>query len=181
MHFVLRVVPLALGALSAAAILRAQPIELPPIFAPKPSPPRPEVTPAQPAPVAGISGRMRAQVAERILSEAKNFDVPAPAPPPAPTEAPGAVNADGALLMRRFVVRSLAPPRDAVEPPPLPLLRFEKVGRVDRRVKPGYSATLARFWNEAGALNFNVVNGAGQGLDHARDFMRAEIEISIRW
>jgi len=180
MHAVMRALPFALGILFTAVALRAQPGERPPIFAPKPTVTQPEVTPARPAPAAGVSERMRAQILERILTEAKTLDAPV-APAVATTETPAAVNADGALVMRRFVVRSLAPPRDAVEPPPLPLMRFEKVDRVDRRVKPGYAAALARFWNGAGALNFNVVNGAGQGLDHARDFTRAEIELSIRW
>ncbi len=177
---VLRAPLLALGFLSAVLAIRAQPVELPPIFAPKPVVPPVGVGPVRPAPKAEGSERMRAQVAERLLAEAKAFDAPAPATgPDAGAEISNRVNADGALEMRRFVVRSLGPPREEVEPPPLPpLLRFWEVERAERRVKPGYSMALARFFG--GELRLSVVNGAGLGLDHGRDFTRAEIGFSIR-
>lgn len=174
MYRALRVLPLALGPLAAFTAILAQPAELPPIFAPRVEARR---SPAAPHPVAtsGLSDRMRAAITERVLVGAKAFEPPvsAEAAPESPTP-----TADGALLMRRFVVRSVAPRREEVEPAAVPTWEFGPVDRIDRRVN-GYSATLFQL---SGGLffNLNVVNGAGRGIDHGRDFTRVEFEFSLK-
>ncbi len=180
MHAALRALLLALGPLLAASSVRAQPAELPPIFAPRP------VAPAIAAPVVrpavsgnGMSERMRALVTERILAGEKTFEAPVSAETAA-SAVTTETTSSGALLMRRFVVRSIAPSTDEVRPPDLPLYHFAPAGRVDRRTK-GYTATLLRFFGDRGSVNLSVVNGAGNGIDHNIDFTRAEIGVSLRW
>ena len=182
MHAVSRLLPLVFGAvLAVAPSLRAQSAELPPIFAPRP------VAPVVAAPIVrraasgdGMSERMRALVTERILAEEKTFEAPVSAEIAA-SAVTTETTAGGALLMRRFVVRSVAPSTDEVRPPDLPLYHFSLADRVDRRVKPGYTATLLRFFGDRGSVNLSIVNGAGNGIDHNIDFTRAEIGVSLRW
>ena len=181
MHAVLRAFLLAFGASRIAAPLPAQPPELPPIFAPKPrGAANDTLVVRRPAPSGAISERMRAQLT--ALARAKAAEAAAA---PTPSNAVDAqrleVTADGALLMQRFVVKSVGPSPEEVRPPDLPLYHFAPSSRVDRRVKAGYSATLLRFLGDAGSVNFSVVNGAGQGVDHSIDFTRVELGVSFRW
>jgi hypothetical protein len=179
MHAVLRVVPLAVGSLSATLILCAQPVDPPPIFATKPIPvpstasaPRPTVARS------GLSERMREHLTQRILRDAQVFEAPTG---PTSNAAPAPTfTADGALLMPRFVVKSRAPGTDEVEPPAVPLMQFGPAIRGDRRVK-GFSATLWRMFDGQGAINLNILKGAGSGVDSSRELTRIEIEFSYHW
>lgn len=176
----LRALPFVLCLMLAVPTLRAQAAELPAIFAPQTV--TPEVAlpaPSRPRVGSSMSDRMRLQMSERILADVRALEIPAS--PTSTASAAPVVTADGALLMKRFVVRSLAPRPDEVEPPAAPLLRFAPIGRLERQVKAGYSAALLRFFDGRGSLNLNVVNGAGKGMDHNNDFTRAEIELSIKW
>ncbi|MSU49369.1 MAG: hypothetical protein EXS37_09840 [Opitutus sp.] len=169
---------MALGLLAALPTLSAQAEELPPIFVPRPRVTENEVPLSRrTAAGAGVSDRMRTQMTARILEGVKAFEPP--------EVVSGAVarttfTAEGALLMQRFVVKSIAPRRDEVEPPEALLRRFAPLERARRGVT-GYSATLFQFLDGRGSVNFNVVKGAGQGVDHGRDFTRAELEFSLRW
>ena len=125
---------------------------------------------------AGLSDHMRIQLTERILANEKAFEAPAPAASMVTTQS---VNAEGALMMERFVVKSFVPHRDEVElrPPPI---RFHPVERIEKK-RNVLSATLFRFLDGSGSFNMIVVNAAGSGVDHARQFTRVEFEFSIMW
>lgn len=115
-----------------------------------------------------------------MLADAKVFEAPPPSASTSANPAP-VITDDGALLMNRFVVRSYGPTRREVEPAPVTLYRFEEVERVERRVKPGFTANLASFFDGKGLLQLSVVNGAGQGIDHGRDFVRVELGFSLKF
>jgi hypothetical protein len=175
MYFACYAVSVALGYVTAVVTQHGHPAELPPIFAPlpiaKPAPaPRPQSTGS------GISERVRLQLTERVLAEAKAFAVPDVVGSNVPTAGP--VNVDGAIMMTPFTVKSLTLSRRDVEIQEEPLRRFVPVSRVSRKAN-ALSATLLRVMG--GEVKLNVVNGAGMGVDHAIDFTRVEIEFSYRW
>ena len=178
MHAALRTLPLALGTMFAITMVRAQPAELPAIFAPRVEKPAPPGAPQRTVAVSGLSERLRGLITERVLVEVKAFELPIAA---AGSEAVGStLTSDGALMMQRFLVRSIAPRREEVEPPARPTWQFARVDRIDRRVT-GYSATLFRLLDGRGLFKVNVLNGAGQGIDHGRDFTRVELEFSFKF
>jgi hypothetical protein len=176
MHAV-RALLLAFGFAACAVARAAEAEQLPPIFAPKPAPaparaPRPldNSIPLTP---------LRQAMSETILAAAKAFPA-TPMAEPSPA-APAVITSDGALLMPRFVVKSVPPSANEVErrPPIVQLGRFAPMERVDRR-RTGLSMSLMSF-GEGGSLELNVVNGAGFGLDHNIDFTRVELAFRFRF
>ena len=161
--------------------LHAQSEERPAIFAPRPIAPEktgPVATgPERPVARAANSDRIRLLVAKRVLEAAKAFEVPASA---AVSETAARMpTTEGALMMRQFFVRALPLRRNQVDRPEVPLLDFAPAERADRRAQ-GYSATLLRLFEGNAFINFNVVNGAGQGADSRREFTRFELEFSLK-
>lgn len=168
---------LLLGFAFAPSARPAETAPLPPIFAPRVTPPASALVTSRPAVSrAGLSDHVRKQLTERILADAKSFEAPAPV---APSDASATGGSDSAVVMPRFFVKSLAPRRDETELPPVPI-RFHPVERIDRK-RHVLSATLFQFLDGNGSFNVNVVNGAGSGVDHARQFTRVEFEFSINW
>lgn len=163
---------------SAHADETAEAAKLPPIFAPRVTPPAPASAPtARPAASrAGLSDHVRRQLSERILTDLKSFELP-PAATPASASVTG--TADNVVIMPRFFVKSLTPRQDETELPPVPI-RFHPVERIDRK-RHVLSATLFRFLDGNGSFNVNVVNAAGSGADHTRQWTRVEFEFSINW
>lgn len=154
---------------------------LPPIFAPRAVVKESAVTvtmPRTPNPERPAATRMRAQLNEAILAMASAL--PAPAAPASDAEAQPASTAEGVVLMKRFLVRSVAPSESEVSPPPaLRLLHFAPMERAARRTKPAWQMPLLHLMG--GYLHLDVVNGAGQGADHGRDFTRVEIGFTRRF
>jgi hypothetical protein len=180
MRAILRALPLALGLKTVVFVTLAQPSELPPIFAPRAisaasSRPVPE---AMSPPAAAISDRMRKQIAERILAEAVVFTAPV-AVASEPITAPPA-GSDGPFQMSRFYVKALPLRRADVEPRPVQLWHFTPMDRAERRTQ-GHSATLWSSLDGNRLFNLNILNGAGKGMDHGRDFTRVEFEFMIRF
>ena len=177
MHAVLRVLPLAFGVVACAALCAAEGEPLPPIFAPKPYPP------AAPSRVwferSGPLSPLRQAMSDTILAAAKAISLP-PTADALPT-APAAMTSEGALLMPRFIVKSVPlSARDVERPPPvLQLGRFGPMERVDRR-RTGLSMPIMSL-GEGKSLELNVVNGAGFGMDHNLDFTRVELGFRFRF
>ncbi len=181
MHPALRVLPLALVAIGAATPVVAQSLELPPIFAPRPARTEESTVAAptigrSPAPV---SDYLRKAITETILANAEAFSAPerpvedGPAVPPT-------YSTEGALLMPRFVVKSKLPDRKEVKPPSVVLGRFAPMERYDRQ-RTAFSANLWASGDGLKTFEFNVVNGAGYGLDHNVDFTRVELAFRMRF
>ena len=122
---------------------------------------------------------MRAQLNETILAIATAM--PSSIVPGVETESPRTVaTADGAVLMKRFVVKSVVPTASEVSPlRSPPLLSFASVERAARRTKPAWQMPLLDFMG--GYLHVDVVNGGGQGVDHGRDFTRVELGFTKRF
>jgi hypothetical protein len=184
MHAVFRAPPLALGLKLFASIAVAQAPDLPPIFAPRSSSSANSgpITETTPRAVPAISDRMRKQIGERILADVAVFEAPVAAPAAAPTEtitAPAA-GSDGPFQMSRFYVKALPLRREDVEPRPVRLLHFAPIDRPERRTQ-GHTATLWNSLDGTRLFNLNILNGAGKGMDHGRDFTRVEFEFKIRF
>ena len=147
---------------------------LPPIFAPRAVAKESAVTvtlPRTPNPEKAATTRMRAQLSEAILAIA--LAMPVPDASASEAEAQPASTAEGVVLMKRFLVKSVAPGESEVSPPPaLRLLHFAPMERAARRTKPAWQMPLLHLMG--GYLHLDVVNGAGQGADHGRDFTRVE-------
>lgn len=180
MSSALRVSSWALGLSLTVNAPYVQAAELPPIFAPRPET-APALAPISPTMSSPVSTRVRSLVAEKVQAAMALLPPPKARDGEADAEAKPTVTSEGALLMQRFVVRSVLPRPDEIVPPELPVMRFELTERVDRRVKPGWEAPLMWFSGGVGSVNFGVVNGAGQGLDHGRDFTRVELSVKIRF
>ena len=116
-------------------------------------------------------------MAEVILAAAKAFEAPAT---PASVSDTAPLRSEGAVMMDRIFVKSSPLRRDQVRPPDLSLLTFHDLKRDDRRAT-GISATLFRVLSGNGEINLNILNGAGQGVDHGRDFTRFELEFKLRF
>jgi hypothetical protein len=172
-----RVGLITLAPIFFAAVLRAQPAPLPPIFAPR-------VKPAPPAPIATapslVSERARLMIntaAARMLATAEPFD--------APTDAHVVVDtASGTLVMAPLVVRSNALHEAEIRPPELRLGHFTRA-RADKhlRIAGGVTAPLYHTIVAGKELqvDFNILNGAGNGIDHNRDFTRVELAFTFKW
>ena len=93
-----------------------------------------------------------------------------------------AVSAEGAVVMSRFVVRSVGPSQREVEPGNLllrPLREFERIESVERNAE-SYAASLLRFRNGT-ELELRVSNRTGRGADHGRETPRVEIGLRVPW
>jgi hypothetical protein len=131
MYAVLRVVPLALGAMFAQSALRAQPATegLPPIFsgeAPRAQRKASLSLPAVARPASALSGQMRAQLTERVSAVAAALPV---APPP-PTRAWWEVEPGDAIVMERYEVQVLGEKKAQVERTPHSIYQMFSTGRL---------------------------------------------------
>jgi hypothetical protein len=180
MYPVLRAALFAPVSLILACTLYAQPAELPPIFVP-----RSETSPAQtrakvsrPATTSPVSNRARTLInaaSSRVLEQAVVFDGPSPA---------GGTFVDattGATVMAPVIVRGESLTESQVRPPELRLYHFVPFGGDNvRRVAGGATATLFQF-APGKTLELNVLNLAGNGIDHNIDFSRVEIAFRFKW
>ena len=183
MHAALRTLSLVALGLCLLSSLRSQTAELPAIFSPKASAERPR-TPARAPPRAGtapVSERVRSLIAAasaRVLENAVAFD----APKTAPTVTVDA--SSGAMVMAPYVVRGQALQDSQVRRPSPRLFHFNSLGGDEHRGVVG-GVTMPLYHTFIGEkefqVDFNVVNGAGRGVDHGRDFNRAEIGFSFKW
>jgi len=188
MHLALSVPLSATALIWADVLLRAQPTERPPIFAPQLPTSTLETTPAnyETSPPSRLSGRVRMRVtiaSERVLAAAKRFEIPMPTPDPTPqAESLTVVPRNGPLMLPRYIVKSTALRRNELERPDLPLVQpyiIEREGRPG--MATGYTFPLWRSDGGTRELNLNLVDFAGRGADHAKDFGRAEIEFKIKF
>lgn len=182
MHAVWRAVSVALGPMLAIPCLRAQTAELPPIFAPR----EPEKAPA---PVVYqrptlLSERMRSLInaaAMKAMADGKMFEGPVVA---ADGDAPVFSTSGGVMMMRPMVVRGLTLRPKDVTRPDVELLHFTPFGGDDHRRIAG-GATMPLYHAYVGSkelqVDFTVLNGAGKGVDHNRDFTRGEISFTLKW
>ena len=183
MHTALRTLPLVALGLCSLGSLRSQTAELPAIFAPKTSAERPRTPARAPARVGTtpVSERVRSLIAAasaRVLENAVVFD--------APKTVPAAIvdESTGAMVMAPFVVRGQALQDSQVRRPSPRLFHFDSLGGDEHRGVLG-GVTMPLYHTFLGQKEFqvdmNVVNGAGRGVDHGRDFNRAEIGFSLKW
>lgn len=183
MHAVMRALPLVALGLYSFSSLRAQTTELPAIFAPKVAAERARA-PARASSSVGtspVSERVRSMMSAasaQLLEKAVVFD--------APTATPDVVvdESSGAMVMAPVVVRGQALQASQVRLPTPRLFYFSPLGGdKDRGVAGGVTMPLYHTFigQKELQVDFNVVNGAGRGIDHGRDFTRAEIGFSLKW
>ena len=116
--------------------------------------------------------------AVRVLEAAVAFEVPV---------ATGATYVDestGATVMAPMVVKGIALTDSQVRPPELRLLHFERAsGDKHRRIAGGVTAPLYHTFigQKELLIDFSILNGAGNGIDHQIDFVRAEIAFRFKW
>ena len=183
MHAALRTLPLVALGLCSLSSLRSQSTEWPAIFAPKASAERPRTPARAPARVgtSPVSERVRSLISAasaRVLENAVAFHAPKAAPAMIVDEA------SGAMVMAPFVVRDQALQESQVRRPSPRLFHFNPFGGDEhRRVIGGVTMPLYHVFigEKEFQVDFNVVNGAGRGVDHGRDFNRAEIGFSLKW
>jgi hypothetical protein len=183
MHAALRALPLVALGLCSFSSLRSQTTELPAIFAPK-VPAERARTPARAPSSIGtspVSERVRSMMSAasaRMLEKAVVFDPP--------TTTPGVVvdESSGAMVMAPVVVRGQTLQDSQVRPPTPRLFHFTPLGGDKHRGVAG-GVTMPLYHTFIGQkelqVDFNVVNGAGRGIDHGRDFTRAEIGFTLKW
>lgn len=182
MYAVLRAVPLALGSLFAISIIRAQVGALPPIFAPRVTTvtesPVPRGRPAAPALVSERARSLIHAAAVRVLESAMVFDAPIVA-------GDSVVDATtGTTVMAPMIVRGTPLTDSQVRPPVLRLMHFEPAaGDKHRRLAGGVTAPIFHtfFGKKEMQVDFSILNGAGNGIDHHIDFVRAEIAFRFKW
>jgi hypothetical protein len=182
MHAALRALPFAFGALHAATLGRAQPAELPPIFAPRETEPVRQKPPAATSfPRTSLaSERMRAMInaaANRVLTEAAVFEAPG-APPSG-----SALTVDAATVMAPVVVKAGTLKESDLRRPVVPTGRFS-LAEPARGIAGGVTMPLYHTYDFMGKelqIDFNILNGAGRGADHGRDFTRAEIAFRFKF
>lgn len=187
MHAVLRIAPFALGSMLVWSELCAQTAELPPIFAPqverKPPERSPALLPARPVPVTSLSGRTRSLMF--VAAELTLASMPAIEAPAVGAGKDMAFDAaSGATVMSPLYVKAKALRDSDVRPPSPRLYHFTALdGDSLRRVAGGVTAPLYHTFigNKELQADFNIVNGAGRGIDHGRDFTRVEFSFSLKW
>jgi hypothetical protein len=151
----------------------------PPVAAPRPAP---LLRQARPAGMPVVSERARSLLgaaAVRVLEEAAAFDVPVAA-----TESTFVDERTGATVMAPLIVRGTALTESQVRPPDLRLLHFERArGDKHRRIAGGVTAPLYQTFigQKELLIDFSILNGAGNGVDHQIDFTRAEIAFRLKW
>jgi hypothetical protein len=184
MHAVLRAVPLALG-LVFAAELRAQTAPVPAIFAPHVGKDAPafDLRATWPASPSIVSDRVRSLVqaaSVKVLAEAKAFEVI----DVAHVNSLSVDVASGATRMRPMIVKARSMQDSDLRPPTLRLLHFAPLGGdKHRRIAGGVTAPLYQtmLGSKELQVDFNIANGAGRGVDHGRDFTRAEIAFTLKF
>ena len=183
MHAALRTLPLVALGLCSFSSLRSQTTELPAIFAPKVSAERARMPARAPARVgtSPVSERVRSLISAasaRVLDNAVVFNMPTTTPDVVVDEA------SGAMVMAPVVVRGQSLQDSQVRPPTPRLFQFNPLGADQHRGVVG-GVTMPLYHTFIGQkelqVDFNVVNGAGRGVDHGRDFTRAEIWFSLKW
>jgi hypothetical protein len=183
MHLVLRAVPLAFGSLLIVFGGRAQPAELPAIFAPRPSSisPRPFGVAAPRATPSAVSDRVRSLI---NTAATQTLDQAGASETSTATASTYVDAATGATVMSPMIVRGQALQESQVRPPDLRLYYFTPLGGDKyRRIAGG--ATAALYHTYIGSKEFQVdlsiLNAAGRGIDHNIDFTRAEIAFTLKW
>jgi hypothetical protein len=185
MHPVLRAVLLVFGSMFASLILRAQSAELPPIFAPRTATvsPRVELPATSAAPSSSVSARARSLMqtaATRVLADAEVFDA----------SSPGAVKemfldpASGTMVMAPMIVRAKLLQDSDVRPPTVRLFHWGPAeGDKYRRLAGGVTGPIYHTFigNKEFQADFNILNGAGRGIDHGRDFTRVELSFTLKF
>lgn len=184
MHAVLRAPLLAAAGLLLLTSTRAQPPELPPIFAPRPASPdaaiKPPTVPRLSA--SPLSDHVRLMInaaTARALEEAPVADTPV-----STGSALGVDTTTGAMVMAPVVVKGLTLKESQVRPPSLWLFHFDRLpGDKYRRVAGGVTAPLYHTFigNKEFQADFNIVNLAGRGVDHQIDFTRVELAFTLKW
>lgn len=187
MSLTLRVPISVVGLMWAELSLCAQVTELPPILTPR-TPAAPIASPTQLK--EGSSSRLSPRVrllmntaSERVLADAKPIEITSPAGAAdassnPTTLLPGA----GAVMLPRYVVKSTVLSWETVQRPEPPSIRPYVVEREGRPgLVNGYTFPLWVSKSGSHALNLNVIDFAGRGVDHAKDFGRVEIEFKIRF
>ena len=177
MHAPLCLLRFGVGILLGWPAVFAQTDSRPAIFAPQ----REGHAPAA-SPKLLLSERVRALVAtasERVLAEAKAFD--APSNGLAERGEPLVIPVGDTVRMPQYLVKARPLRREAVEPPEIPLLQFRPTDREDRGLIGGVSTRLLRLFDGKGEMNLNILQMAGRGNDHGRDFTRVELEFRFRW
>jgi hypothetical protein len=163
--------------------LRAQPAELPPIFAPRTALPATEtrMRAVPPAMASPVSERVRSLInaaTTRVLEEAVVFDAPSPA---------GGTVVDsrtGTAVMAPMIVRGEPLKDSQVRPPTLRLYHFVPFeGDKFRRVAGGATAALYQTFigKKEMTVELSILNAAGNGIDHNIDFTRAELAFRFKW
>lgn len=173
MHSVLRAAPLALGSLLTFCTLRAQPAELPPIFASRLIQAPPAVRREASAPLSGRSRSLMNAATHHALANVTSFEAPA---------VPGSANArklsvevlgPAAVVMEPYVVSS-APIRLIERPlPDPPLLDFLKTGTFYRNPNAtGFALTH---------IGLKMMILKQPGLGWGQEFTRGRIEFRFRF
>ena len=183
MHAALRTLPLVALGLCSFSSLRSQTTELPAIFAPKMSAERARMPTHAPSNTgtSPVSERVRSLISAasaRVLENAVPFSTPTTTSDVVVDES------SGAMVMAPVVVRGQALQDSQVRPPTPRLFYFSPLGGdKDRGVIGGVTMPLYHTFigQKELQVDFNVVNGAGRGIDHGRDFTRAEIGFSLKW
>ena len=85
-------------------------------------------------------------------------------------------------MLPRYVVKSTVLPREHVYLPELPRIQPKVVEREGRPgLINGFSFGLWRSADGNKMINLNLIDFAGRGVDHAKDFGRVEIEFKMRF
>lgn len=137
---------------------------------------------AVPAARAPVSDRTRAAISGRLAELAAALPKESEAGAGGATTAGPTVSAEGAVVMSRFVVRSVGPSQREVEPGNLllrPLREFERIETIERNAE-SYAASLLRFRNGS-ELELRVTRRTGGGADHGRETPRVEIGLRVPW
>ena len=193
MHRLLRVLLSAPGLISAVVGVRGQSAERPSIFAPRMSeradraagisPAAAKPAPAERVAPTQLSERVRNLVksaSEQVLAQAEPFAFK-PSAVSQDAEASASTSDSSAVVMSRYVVKSTALTREQAKRPELPWIQPTVLERDDRRVIKGYTFTFWRSRDGNKEVFFNLIDFAGQGIDHAKDFGRVELGFKMKF
>jgi hypothetical protein len=183
MHAALRAFPIVVCGCVFTAVARGQPEPLPSIFAPRPNSPASEkssspVVRSSPAPLSSRTRSLLEGAATRVLAEVVAFEVPGGAP------AIAGVSADGATVMKAVTVEAKTLKDSDLRVRVPELYRFgPAAGDPKTGIAGGVTAPLYHTFigNKELQIDFNVLNGAGRGADHGRDFTRVEIAFRLKF
>ena len=181
MHSVVRAIPLALGLCASLGRWQAHAESLPAIFAPREN--RASFGPAHPTPSASapVSGRMRALINAAATHALESMPVVEATPT---TERMVVDPTTGTTVMAPLVVRARTLQESEVRPPDIRLLHFRPLGGdTHRRLAGGVTGALYHTFlgQKELQVDFSVLNGAGNGVDHGIDFTRVELSFTLKW